>query len=209
MVVEDEPDIYDVLLAMFEIWGIDGVAFVDGAEAVRWIEDVEQGRIGGELPELAILDVRLPEISGPEVGARLRRSPPLSNVGIVLVTAYHMSPEQEKHAVTLAQADLLLFKPLPALAELRAQFAAIIARRKAAPPQASPTAPLSPPAVIAPPPARLEVAPAPPAPVTIAPPPFVPPPAAVEPPAPAGAEPDGAPHELAHDVPRDAPGSSH
>ena len=37
MVVEDEPDIYDVLLAMFEIWGIEGVAFVDGGEAVGWI----------------------------------------------------------------------------------------------------------------------------------------------------------------------------
>ena len=74
MVVEDEPDIYDVLLAMFEIWGIDGVAFVDGAEAVAWIESVDQGRVRGELPELAILDIRLPEISGPEVSARLRRS---------------------------------------------------------------------------------------------------------------------------------------
>ena len=61
MVVEDEPDIYDVLLAMFEIWGIEGVAFVDGAEAVAWIENVDQGRVRGELPELAILDIRLPE----------------------------------------------------------------------------------------------------------------------------------------------------
>ena len=74
MVVEDEPDIYDVLLAMFEIWGIEGVAFVDGAEAVSWIEDVDRGNVVGELPELAILDIRLPEVPGPEVGARLRRS---------------------------------------------------------------------------------------------------------------------------------------
>ena len=41
MVVEDEPDIYEVLLAMFGIWGIEGVAFVDGEEAVSWIEDVQ------------------------------------------------------------------------------------------------------------------------------------------------------------------------
>ena len=32
MVVEDEPDIYELLLAMFEMWGIEGVAFVDGEE---------------------------------------------------------------------------------------------------------------------------------------------------------------------------------
>ena len=47
MVVEDEPDIYDLLLAMFEMWGIEGVAFVDGEEAVAWIEDVENGRVKG------------------------------------------------------------------------------------------------------------------------------------------------------------------
>ena len=86
MVVEDEPDIYDVLLAMFEIWGIEGVAFVDGAEAVAWIENVDQGRVRGELPELAILDIRLPEISGPEVGQRLRASSILGDMAIVLIT---------------------------------------------------------------------------------------------------------------------------
>ena len=57
-VVEDEPDIYEVLLAMFEMWGIDGVAFVDGDEAVAWIDDVDSGRYRGELPELALLDIR-------------------------------------------------------------------------------------------------------------------------------------------------------
>ncbi len=128
MVVEDEPDIYDVLLAMFEIWGIEGVAFVDGAEAVSWIEDVDQGRTRGELPELAILDIRLPEISGPEVGARLRLSPILGQIAIVLITAYHMSPEEEARVIEQAQADLLLYKPLPAMLELRAAMDRVIAK---------------------------------------------------------------------------------
>jgi CheY-like chemotaxis protein len=196
MVVEDEPDIYDVLLAMFEIWGIDGVAFVDGAEAVAWIDDVEQGRVGGELPELAILDIRLPEVTGPEVGARLRRSKLLSNLGIVLITAFHMSPEQEKQAIALAQADLLLTKPLPALADLRAQFAEIIARRRAAAPPLAPAAadtqPVAPAPVAVEAPPIVEPAPA-------APPP-IPPPATIEPPAPAHAEPG--------DVPRDGTASN-
>ncbi|MFZ4828896.1 MAG: response regulator [Phototrophicaceae bacterium] len=76
MVVEDEPDIYEVLLAMFGMWGIDGVAFVDGEEAIEWIEDVDCGRYQGELPELAMLDIRLPgSVSGIEIGERLRKSP--------------------------------------------------------------------------------------------------------------------------------------
>jgi CheY-like chemotaxis protein len=132
MVVEDEPDIYDVLLAMFEIWGIEGVAFVDGAEAVSWIEDVDQGRVRGELPELAILDIRLPEVSGPEVGNRLRKSPILGDIAIVLITAYRLSPEEEEKVIKQAQADLLMYKPLPAMAELRSTMDSVIAKHKKA-----------------------------------------------------------------------------
>ncbi len=130
MVVEDEPDIYDVLLAMFEIWGIEGVAFVDGAEAVAWIEDVDQGRVRGELPELAILDIRLPEVSGPEVGSRLRKSTVLKEMAIVLITAYRLSPDEEQAVIAQAQADLLMYKPLPAMPELRAMMDQVIAKHK-------------------------------------------------------------------------------
>jgi CheY-like chemotaxis protein len=130
MVVEDEPDIYDVLLAMFEIWGIEGVAFVDGGEAVGWIEGVDQGRIRGELPELAILDIRLPEISGPAVGSRLRQSTILGEIAIVLITAYHMSPDEEQTAIAEAGADMLLYKPLPGMTELRQKMDAVITKHK-------------------------------------------------------------------------------
>ncbi len=133
MVVEDEPDIYDVLLAMFEIWGIEGVAFVDGAEAVGWIENVDQGRVRGELPELAILDIRLPEVSGPEVGHRLRQSPILGEMAIVLITAYRLSPEEEEQVVAQAKADLLMYKPLPTMIELRQKMDDVISRHKKEP----------------------------------------------------------------------------
>lgn len=133
MVVEDEPDIYDVLLAMFEIWGIEGVAFVDGAEAVAWIETVDQGRVRGDLPELAILDIRLPEVSGPEVGNRLRASPVLEDIAIVLITAYRLSPEEEDRVVALAKADLLMYKPLPTMNELREKMNEVIIKHKQKP----------------------------------------------------------------------------
>lgn len=130
MVVEDEPDIYDVLLAMFELWGIEGVAFVDGAEAISWVDAVDQGRVHGELPELAILDIRLPEATGPEVGSRLRRSPILKNVAIVLITAYRLSPDEEREAITQAQADKLMYKPLPAMPELRKILDEVVNKRQ-------------------------------------------------------------------------------
>jgi CheY-like chemotaxis protein len=157
MVVEDEPDIYDVLLAMFEIWGIEGVAFVDGAEAVAWIEDVDKGNAVGELPELAILDIRLPEVPGPEVGARLRKSERLGKIAVVMITAYRLSSEEEEQVKARAQADTLMYKPLPAMPELRKILDHIIARRKAMPlpqptPQAvKPTPPTAPQAATTPP----------------------------------------------------------
>lgn len=130
MVVEDEPDIYDVLLAMFEIWGIEGVAFVDGPEALNWIDSVDDGKVRGDLPELAILDIRLPESSGPEVGKRLRESPILKNMTIILITAYRMSSEDEEKAIELAQADKLMYKPLPSMPELRSVLDKLIGDRK-------------------------------------------------------------------------------
>jgi len=131
MVVEDEPDIYEVLLAMFEVWGIEGVAFVDGSEAVAWIEDVDAGRVQSELPELAILDIRLPEVSGPEVGARLRKSAKLKSVAVVLITAYRLQPPEEEAVVAQAQADMLLYKPLPRPVEFRKILEEALARRAA------------------------------------------------------------------------------
>jgi CheY-like chemotaxis protein len=132
MVVEDEPDIYEVLLAMFEMWGIEGVAFVDGEEAIAWIDDVDNGRFQGELPELALLDIRLPgKISGPMVGERLRKSPILGHMAIVLTTAYKLTPEQEKDTLALAGADRLIYKPLPRFNELQRFLEQVIAQRRA------------------------------------------------------------------------------
>lgn len=131
MVVEDEPDIYEVLLAMFEVWGIEGVAFVDGSDAVTWVDDVDAGRVQAELPELAILDIRLPGASGPEVGERLRRSKKLKDVAIVLITAYRLQPSEEEAVVAQADADLLLYKPLPHPKEFRGILENMIAQRQA------------------------------------------------------------------------------
>jgi CheY-like chemotaxis protein len=149
MVVEDEPDIYEVLMAMFGIWGIDGVAFVDGEEAMAWIEDVDNGRFQGELPELALLDIRLPgEIQGPQVGERLRKSPHLNQVAIVFATAYKLTPDEEKAIMAQAGADRLIYKPLPKFADLQKLLEDTITARRilsttttTTPPSTEPKAP--------------------------------------------------------------------
>lgn len=132
MVVEDEPDIYEVLLTMFEMWGIEGVAFVDGEETVAWIDDVDQGRFQGELPELALLDIRLPgELDGIQVGERLRRSDILGDIAIVMTTAYRLTPEEQEEAMTRTGADKWLPKPLPKFNVLQSILEEVIADRRA------------------------------------------------------------------------------
>ena len=113
MVVEDEPDLYETLLALFEIWSVDGIAFTNGTDAIQWIEDVDAGKIETNVPELAILDIRLPGVSGDKVGRRLRQSPVLKNIAIVLTTAYYLSSEEEKNVLKVAQTKHLVYKPLP------------------------------------------------------------------------------------------------
>ncbi len=119
MLLEDEPDLYDMILAMYDMLGIGGVAFGSGEDAVTWIEDVEQGRYDGELPQLALLDIRLPDnINGPMVGARMRESPILNDTVLVLMTAYRLSPREERDVLEYSGADYMLYKPLPGFKQL-------------------------------------------------------------------------------------------
>lgn len=132
MIVEDEPDIYEVMVAMFELWDIKHIHFYDGQDAVEWIDAVDAGHISSELPELAILDIRLPgEVGGPAVGARLRSSPKLGNIGIVMITAYRLKQAQEEEIIATAGADQFLYKPLPAVQELHALFDTVLTKRRA------------------------------------------------------------------------------
>ncbi|MGQ9907608.1 MAG: response regulator [Candidatus Flexifilum sp.] len=132
MVVEDEPNIYDLLITMFQMWGIDGKAFNDGEPAQAWIEDVDAGRYRGELPELAVLDIRLPgSISGPMVGERLRRSPFLRDIAVVLITAYTLGRDEEIAIIQRADADRLIYKPLPGFADFRTILETTLSERRA------------------------------------------------------------------------------
>jgi CheY-like chemotaxis protein len=133
MVVEDEPDFYELVLTIYGTLGVDGLAFTNGEDAISWIEDVDAGQLVttiDELPQLALLDIRLPGlISGVEVGNRLRQSPVLGNIAIVLMTAYKLSSKQEQQFVTDSGCDLLMHKPLPKLSEFNRIMHEVVAQR--------------------------------------------------------------------------------
>src|SRR5258705_4104685 len=96
MAVEDEIDIHDVIMGMFEIWGISGQSFVTGPAAMEWLDEVDNGYVTGKLPELALVDIRLPDISGIEVAARIRQRPRLGHIAVIMITAFRLNPTQER-----------------------------------------------------------------------------------------------------------------
>lgn len=130
IIVEDEESLYDMLLTMTELFGVEGVPFADGDTAVDWLDDVDEGLHAGQLPVLALVDMRLPgKFQGEMVGERIRKSKKLNHIAVVLMTAYRMTKEQEDAVITQAGADALVYKPLPRLRDFRRMLEAIIEKR--------------------------------------------------------------------------------
>lgn len=119
LVIEDEQDLYDMILTMYELLGLKGLAFSVGADAIDWVEDVDDGLIT-EVPELALIDIRLPDehIDGVQIASRFRDSDTLKHTAICLMTAFKFTPAEEKQIMEESQADLLLYKPLPKFRKL-------------------------------------------------------------------------------------------
>lgn len=127
LLVEDEPDIYEILNHLYDVLDSRSVVFTTGEDAANWIAAVAAGQITDSLPIFALIDIRLPgEINGIEVGERLRQCAPLKNIPLVLMTAYRLSPFQEQSALKRTGAHQILYKPLPRFAELRQLFVDLV-----------------------------------------------------------------------------------
>ena len=68
MVIDDDPDLRDMLEDMFRQRGFDVVTAPDGEEGLRLSHE--------RTPDLIILDLRMPKLNGLEVLATLKRAHP-------------------------------------------------------------------------------------------------------------------------------------
>jgi len=132
LVIEDEQDLYDMILTMYELLGMKGIAFSVGADAIDWVDDIDDG-LTAEIPELALIDIRLPDehIDGVNIAARFRQSSALKHTAICMMTAFKFTPEEEKQIMAESQADLLLYKPLPKFRELEKILRDLVAKAQA------------------------------------------------------------------------------
>lgn len=78
LIVEDDPDVAEMLNAYFRVQGYD-------VYTVNWGEDgVRAGQT--VLPDIVILDIRLPDIDGYEVARRLRADRRTQEIPIIFLT---------------------------------------------------------------------------------------------------------------------------
>ena len=130
MIVEDDAAIRDVIEMMCELWGFKALTFRDGFQAADYLSNPE---LAEPLPDVALLDIRMPGPWGHEISSRIRQHPRLSDIGIVLMTAYELPGADEERYLQTSGADKLLFKPLPPMDDLLEFVNGVLeARRKKA-----------------------------------------------------------------------------
>lgn len=110
LIVEDDDNIATALEYVISREGLDQDRVGNGADAVRRIRDLR--------PDLVLLDVMLPEVSGYEICRTVRQDKSLGNVKILMMTARGSTTERRK-GLALG-ADGFISKPFE-LNELRSE----------------------------------------------------------------------------------------
>jgi CheY-like chemotaxis protein len=119
LLVEDDPDIRNVVAVMMQLWGEKPLALSDGNAAWNWLDGVAAGTFKGELPELALMDIRMPGHTGDQIAARIRATERLNNIPIILMTALTLTEAEVQNMVDRAGIDHLIKKPLPDMDDFR------------------------------------------------------------------------------------------
>ncbi len=83
-----------------------------------------------ELPELVLMDIRMPGKKGNEVAQRMRSLPQFAHTPIVLMTAYSLSESERKAMMTSDGVDHILNKPLPDFEQLRTILHDLLTRKQ-------------------------------------------------------------------------------
>jgi two-component system KDP operon response regulator KdpE len=124
LLVEDDPNIVDLIRSNLSVRGFDTIVSTDGSRALQLLET--------EQPDIVLLDLMLPEADGFELCRQIRERSP---VGIIVVSA--RGGERDKVTALHVGADDYLTKPF-SIEELLARIVATLRRtRPAAAPEAA------------------------------------------------------------------------
>lgn len=132
LIAEDEADIRMLIAMMCQVWGHHTLQFENGQKAWEWLDQVEAGKYSGQMPDLVLMDIRMPGKKGNEVAQRMRTLPAFERVPIVLMTAFSLSDNERKSMMQQDGVDHIIHKPLPDFEELRTLLHNIHSRKQTA-----------------------------------------------------------------------------
>lgn len=112
LIIEDEEDAADMFAEMMRVSGYRVLRTSSSTPALTMM--------AAEKPDVVILDIMMPEISGLEILRQMRREPALANIPVVLVSAKSL-PADIKIGME-AGASIYLTKPV-GFVELREAIA--------------------------------------------------------------------------------------
>jgi two-component system KDP operon response regulator KdpE len=116
LLVEDDPNIVDLIRSNLAVRGFDVIVSTDGSRALQLLET--------EQPDIVLLDLTLPEVDGFELCRQMRER---SSVGIIVVSAH--GGERDKVTALTLGADDYLTKPF-SIEELLARIMATLRRTR-------------------------------------------------------------------------------
>lgn len=118
LVVDDNPMNIDLLLQFFEMKGYTTRTATNGEEALE--------SVAAERPDLIIMDMSMPIMSGWETTKQLKADPATSAIPVLALTAHAMKADQQR-AMDVG-CDGYMVKPMD-LIELDATLTALLNRR--------------------------------------------------------------------------------
>lgn len=99
LIIEDDPDLVNIFARALELSGYQTQTTVDGEGAMALLAD--------SVPDIVVLDLHLPGISGKEILQTLRADGRFQNTRIILATADYQTADDLRD-----DADLVLLKPI-------------------------------------------------------------------------------------------------
>ncbi|MBL8133034.1 MAG: response regulator [Anaerolineae bacterium] len=131
LVAEDEADIRMLVATMIQVWGHDTVVFENGQKVWEWLDVVDSSADGVKVPDLILMDIRMPGKKGNELARRMRTMPQMKESPIVLMTAFALSQAERQEMMTAGGVDQIISKPLPDFEQLRQTLHDLVDKKRA------------------------------------------------------------------------------
>ncbi len=112
LIVDDEPDVVGLIERTLKVYGFDTLNAYDGIAALDLVS--------AEKPDLILLDIMMPMMSGYEVCEQIKSNPQTQHIPVVCLSSAH-TPDARAHSLRAGAVELITkpFMPAELVAQIR------------------------------------------------------------------------------------------